>query len=76
MLVSKYSYNDLCNTIIGKIVTFESDCHFFPNFKITGKVLSIKIASNNEYLINVMVNNGKRYDIGSHMHNLSFKINY
>ena len=72
-LISKYSYNDLCSLLIGKIVNFKSDCQFFPNFNVTGRVLSIKISNNNEYLIQIL-KDGKKYDIGSNMHNLSFDI--
>lgn len=72
--ISKYSYKDLCKLIIGKNVNFISDCQFFPNFNITGYVISINIASNNEFLIHIKRNNGKYYDIGSHMHNLQFEI--
>lgn len=72
-LVSKYSYNDLCQILIGKIVNFKSDCQFFPNFDVTGTVLRIDIARNNEFIIKIY-RNGKKYDIGSKMHNLSFTI--
>lgn len=71
--VSKYSYNDLCKLLIGNIVNFKSDCQIFPNFNVTGKVLQITIAKNNEYLIKIL-RNGKQYDIGSNMRNLSFSI--
>ena len=72
--ILKYSYKDLCNLLIGKNVNFTSDCQFFPNFNITGYVISINIVSNNEFLIHIKKSNGKYYDIGSHMHNLSFNI--
>ena len=70
-LVSKYSYTELCSQLIGKIVNFKSDCQFFPNFDVTGKVIAIDIAKNNEYLIKLL-RNGKVYDIGSNMRNLNF----
>lgn len=72
-LVSKYSYNDLCQILIGKIVNFKSDCQFFSNFEVTGTVLRIDIARNNEFIIKIS-RNSKKYDIGSKMHNLSFTI--
>ena len=72
--ISKYSYQELCKLIIGKTVNFTSDCQFFPNFNVTGYVININIASNNEFLIHVKRSNGKIIDIGSHMHNLQFKI--
>lgn len=73
-LVSSYSYQDLCKILIGKNVNFKSNCEFFPNFDVSGKVLSISIATNNEYLIKIVTKNRKFYDIGSNMKNLSFII--
>lgn len=72
-LISNFNYNDLCNILIGKIVNFKSDCKIFPNFDITGKVLSIVISPSNEYIIKIQRNN-KKYDIGSNMLNLRFEI--
>jgi hypothetical protein len=72
-LISKYTYSELCNQLIGKIVNFKSDCQFFPNFDVTGKVLSITINKNNEYIIKIL-RNGKTYDIGSNMKNLNFTL--
>ena len=73
--ISKYSYKDLNKKLIGNIVRFTSDCQLFPNFDVTGKVISISIASNNEYIIEIIrQNSNKRYKIGSNMHNLKFLI--
>jgi len=73
MFVDNYSYIDLCEKLIGKTVSFKSDCEFFPNFHIVGVVISIKIANNNEFIITI-IHNGKQYDIGSRMKNLTFEI--
>ena len=73
-LVKKYNLYQLNELLIGKNVTFYSDCNLFNNFKVTGKVVSISVASNGEYLFKVKIKNGKTYDIGSNMHNLSFEI--
>jgi len=73
-LIKNYSYTDLCEMLIGKKVQFKSDCEFFPNFNVTGKVISISPSQNhNELLIKILRNN-KKYDIGSNMKNLSFNI--
>lgn len=72
-LISRFSYEKLCNVLIGNIVNFKSNCQIFPEFDITGLVLSVDIAKNNEYIIKI-IKNGKTYDIGSHMHNLSFNV--
>ena len=53
-LVSKYSYIELCNLLIGKIVNFKSDCQLFDNFDVTGKVININISKTNEYMIEIM----------------------
>lgn len=59
--------------LIGRIVHFKSDCEFFPNFDVTGKVLSYKLY-NNELLIKIKLPNGKLIDVSSNMKNLSFEI--
>lgn len=71
--VKNTSYIDLCNMLIGKKARFKSDCEFFPNFDITGIVKSIDIANYNEIIFKIS-KNGKTYDIGSHMKNLSYEI--
>lgn len=73
--VSKYSLQELSDILIGKNIRFISDCQLFPNFDVTGKVISINVASNNEYLIEIIKKgSSKRYKIGSNMHNLQFSI--
>lgn len=72
-LISNYSYEELCNILMGKLVNLKSDCQIFPNFDVTGKVTNIVISKNKEYIIKLLCN-GKVYDIGSHMHNLRFSL--
>ena len=71
--IIKYSFEQLQTLLIGKEVNFKSDCQFFPNFNVTGKVEQIKYASNGELIIIVKIKN-KSITIGSNMHNLSFSI--
>lgn len=71
--VSKSTYAELCSQLIGKRTRFKSDCEFFPNFDVIGLVKSIDITNHNEYLIHIQ-RNGKMYDIGSHMKNLSYEV--
>ena len=71
--IKKYTYENLCKKIIGRKVRFKSDCEFFPNFDIKGRVLEINI-KNSEYLIKMKTNSGKIIDIGSNMKNLEFVI--
>ena len=72
-LISNYSYEELCNILMGKLVNLKSDCQIFPNFDVTGKVTNIVISKNKEYIIKLL-RNGKVYDIGSRMHNLRFSL--
>ena len=69
-----YTYEKLCKILIGHKARFKSDCEFFPNFDIKGRVLGINIGQNNEYLIKVKTNSGKIIDIGSNMSHLEFVV--
>lgn len=71
-LVKNYTYENLCKALIGHKARFKSDCEFFPNFDVKGRVLEITISKNKEYLIKVKTNSGKVLDIGSNMTNLEF----
>lgn len=53
----------------GKNVRFVSDCEIFPNFDVTGKVLSIEIAQNNEYIFKLRTAR-RVISVGSNMKNL------
>ena len=73
-LVSKYSFRQIITKIIGKNVQFTSDCEFFPNINVIGKVLNYKLRGN-EIIFKVKIKNtGKLIDVGSNMKNLQFKI--
>lgn len=72
-LVKNYLIDELINILIGRTVHFKSDCEFFPNFDVTGKVLSYKLY-NNELLFKIKLPNGKLIDVGSNMKKLSFEI--
>ena len=72
--IKNYGYNILNNMLLGKIVQFISDCEFFPNFNVTGKVISITM-KNGETIINVIENKtNKHLSIGSNMKNLRFTV--
>lgn len=53
----------------GKNVRFVSDCEIFPNFDVTGKVLSIEIGKNNEYIFKLRTAR-RVISVGSNMKNL------
>ena len=72
--IKNYGYNILNNMLLGKIVQFISDCEFFPNFNVTGKVISMTM-KNGETIINVIENKtNKNLSIGSNMNNLRFTV--
>ena len=71
--IKQFSYIELCDLLINKTVNFISDCEFFPNFNIIGKIRKISIANNNEILFHIIVNH-KELTVGSNMKNLQFRI--
>ena len=73
-LVKKYPINILKQKMLGKKVHFTSDCQLFPNFNVTGKVISMTM-KNGETIINVIENKtNKHLSIGSNMKNLRFTV--
>lgn len=71
-LASKYSSTQLIKKIVGQKVRFISDCEFFPNFNVTGKVISYYFKGS-EVLFKTKIGN-KTIDVGSNMKNLRFEI--
>lgn len=73
-LVKNSSINDL-KKLVNHNVNFKSDCIFFPNFNVTGKVNTIKINKSGNAIINITENTKhKQLDIDSNMSNLSYEI--
>lgn len=64
------SYNEIYS-LKGSTIHFVSDCELFPNFDVTGKVMSISLEGS-EYVFNVSIK-GKNIHIGSNMKNLRVK---
>lgn len=61
--------------LYGKTVILTSDCEMFPNFKVTGKILSEWTATNGETIIKFKLkNSNKIIDIGLNMKNLQFEL--
>lgn len=71
-LVKKYSTTNLIKKLVGQRVIFTSDCEFFPNFNVTGKVISYYIKGS-EVVFKLKINT-KIIDVGSNMKNLKFNI--
>lgn len=72
--IKKYSFKQIILKLIGKTVHFTSDCEFFPNFNIVGKVISYYLKGNEIILKTKVKNSNKIIDIGSNMKNLQFEI--
>lgn len=60
--------------LIGKKVHMISDCEFFPNFNIKGKVLSYYIKGSELVFKIKTIPMKKTIDVGSNMKNLKFEI--
>ena len=71
--IKNISYEEI-SLLTGKTVNFKSDCEFFPNFDVTGKVYKIERRID-ETIIYVKTKSGKNITIGSNMKNLSYEIN-
>jgi len=52
----------------------KSDCEFFPNFDLVGKVTAINPASNGETVLTLLAVNGKTMYVGSNMKNLRYEL--
>lgn len=70
-LVKNLSYIQIQNELLGKTARFKSDCEFFPNFDVIGKVIKCYVI-NGETILDVITNKGKQIKIGSKMKNLRF----
>lgn len=71
--VSTKTYRQLCQ-LLGRRVHFKSDCEFFPNFDVIGKVIEIHIGNNLETIFKFLHLNGKVIEIGSNMKNLRYEL--
>ena len=71
--VKTYPFKKLIFDLVGKNVHFMSDCEFFPNFNVKGKVISYYIRTN-EIVFKLKTNYGKPIDVGSNMKNLKFEL--
>jgi len=72
--IKKYSFQNLIKMLIGKKVHMISDCEFFPNFNIKGKVLSYYIKGSELVFKIKTIPMKKTIDVGSNMKNLKFEI--
>ena len=68
------TYNQITSTLLGKRAHFLAECELFPNFDVTGKVMSHRISNNGELILVVKTSTGKSIDIGTNMTGLKFDI--
>ena len=58
--------------LLGKTVHFTSECKLFPNFDVTGKVISYKMSGSN--LLFIIQVGTKKLSIDYSMYKLKFEI--
>lgn len=57
----------------GKKVHFKSDCEFFPNFDVTGRIIGTEIKGT-ELVFKLKTIKGKIISVGSNMLNLRYEL--
>ena len=67
------SFSQLQQRLVGNRVRFKSDCTFFPNFDVIGKVIKITNLGV-EIIIEILTKDRKQMKIGSNMKNLRYEI--
>ena len=72
MIVKGRTYIQLQNELLGKKARFISDCQLFPNFDVTGKVISYKMSGSN--LLFIIQVGEKKLSIDYSMYKLKFEI--
>ena len=60
------------SALLGKKVHMKSDCEFFPNFDVIGKIIEVNPGSNGETVMTMITASGKTIYIGSNMKNLRY----
>lgn len=72
-LIKGLTYNQLRDLLLGKKVHFVSDCEFFPNFNVYGKVISMSM-NGTEVIFRFRTNTNRIIQIGSNMLNLRYEL--
>ena len=67
------SFTQIQQRLIGNTVHFKSDCTFFPNFDVKGKVVKVTNLGV-EIMIEILTKDRKQLKIGSNMKNLRYEI--
>lgn len=73
-LIKSETYQSIIS-LVGRKIHFISDCELFENFDIIGRIISISISKNDEYLFKVLIDNtNKEIIVGSNMKNLQYEL--
>lgn len=72
-LLSNLTYEQISTSLYNKNIHFTSDCEFFPEFDVIGKIIKTRI-QNTEIVMTFKTKQGRVIDIGSHMKNLRYEI--
>lgn len=72
-LLSNLTYEQITTSLYNKNIHFTSDCEFFPEFDVIGKIIKTRI-QNTEIVMTFKTKQGRVIDIGSHMKNLRYEI--
>lgn len=70
--IDNLNYKELYS-LLNKTVRFISDCEFFPNFDVSGKIVKITF-NKGEYIFLLRLKNKKEIEVGSNMKNLQFEL--
>ena len=72
-LLSNLTYEQITTSLYNKNIHFTSDCEYFPEFDVIGKIIKTRI-QNAEIVMTFKTKQGRVIDIGSHMKNLRYEI--
>ena len=71
--INKLNHNQKLS-LLGKTIHMKASCEFFPNFDITGKLISWHIANNGEFVYTCKISSNKTIQIGTNMKDLVYEI--
>ena len=71
---NKIPYKEIRDEILNKKVHFISDCEFFPDFDVIGKVYNVEYKINETLIYVKVLKNNKKITIGSNMKGLKYEV--
>lgn len=70
----KFTYEEAKMNLLGKKVHFKAKCVLFPNFEVTGKVISVELRNGGEEIVMKVSSNGRHVIVGSNMSSLQYEL--